>query len=154
MLEVRLRWFLAALAVAALAFGVSACGGGGSSDSSSSALSSTEAVETEIAAESDEGATTEDAGLEGKRAAILMGPNGLPFLDRLKKYYSEAFAGTGLDLEFLRAEDWAADAEARNLNQAVANDANVILWQPAGQEAARAPLTKAKEDDIPVILAH
>lgn len=151
MRAVRLRWFLTPLAVAALAFGLSACGGGDSSSSSSSEPTSTEAAETEPAA-AGEGGTAEDAGLEGKRAAILMGPNGLPFLDRLKKYYSEKFAGTGLELEFLRAEDWAADAEARNLNQAISNHANVILWQPAGQEAARAPLMKAKQEEIPVII--
>jgi ABC-type sugar transport system substrate-binding protein len=64
---------------------------------------------------------------------------------------TKGLEAAGVKVTLLQDEFLAAE-EAAHLNQAVAQNTDVILWVGNAQEAAHAPVQKANEAGIPVIL--
>lgn len=140
-----LRKGLAALlAVGALALLVAACGGSSNSTSSSG---STE--ESGASTEASSGGGGES--VEGKTATIVGCYSAIPYCAKENEVMKDGLEEAGVKVTLL-IDELTAPEEAAHISQGVAAGSDVILWVANAQEAAHAPLVKAQQAEIPVIL--
>lgn len=138
--RVVLRPVFAFAAVALVALAVAACGG--SKNSSSSSGSSGSAASA---------SNSNSGSAKGKKVYLLTCGNNVPYCARLGKLWPEEFSKYGVETTIL-TDEFSAAEEAAHINEAVSQKANEILWEGNAQEAAHAPLLKAKQAGIPVLL--
>jgi ABC-type sugar transport system substrate-binding protein len=132
----RRKAVLAVALTALLALALAACG---SSSSSSSSSGSTE--------------TSGEAGgsVEGKTATIVGCYSAIPYCAKENEVMKNGLEEAGVHVTVLVDELNAAE-EAAHLSQAVSQGTGAILWVGNAQEAAHAPMLKAQQANIPVLL--
>jgi ABC-type sugar transport system substrate-binding protein len=134
---------LGTLTVAAfllLALGLAACGGSSSNSTGSSEASTEASTETEGS-----------GSVEGKTATIVGCTSAIPYCAKENEVMQKGLEAEGVDVTVLIDELNAAE-EAAHINQAVAQGTDAILWVANAQEAAHAPLVKAQQAEVPVVL--
>lgn len=145
------RLLIGALLLLALALVVTACGG--SSSSSSSAESTAEASEP---AESSGGteetaATTEGGSLEGKKVTVVSVAEGNPWAAVFNKIVEAKLGAEGAEVTVVGSLEPAGQVQM--LNQAVAENPELIILEALDSKAVAPAIAKAKAQGIAVLNA-
>ncbi|MFN8217067.1 MAG: sugar ABC transporter substrate-binding protein [Solirubrobacterales bacterium] len=130
------------MACALLALVVAACGGSGGGTSSGS---------TEASGASTEASSEGGGSVEGKTATIVGCYSAIPYCAKENEVMKAGLEEAGVKVTLL-LDELTAPEEAAHISQGVAAGTDIILWVANAQEAAHAPLVKAQQADIPVIL--
>jgi ribose transport system substrate-binding protein len=117
---------------AVIALGLAACGSSNSSSSSGTTSSSGNSV-------------------KGKTATIVGCYSAIPYCAKENEVMKSGLEAEGVHVKLL-VDELTAPAEAAHISQGVSSGSDIILWVANAQEAAHAPLVKAKEAKIPVVL--
>lgn len=145
------RLLIGALLLLALALVVTACGG--SSSSSSSAEPTAEASEP---AESSGGteetaATTEGGSLEGKKVTVVSVAEGNPWAAVFNKIVEAKLGAEGAEVTVVGSLEPAGQVQM--LNQAVAENPELIILEALDSKAVAPAIAKAKAQGIAVLNA-
>jgi ribose transport system substrate-binding protein len=119
-----------------VALGLAACGGSSNSSSSSSSSSST---------------ASGGGSVSGKTATIVGCYSAIPYCAKENAVMKSGLEAKGVKVKLL-LDELTAPEEAAHISQGVSSGSNIILWVANAQEAAHAPLVKAKQAKIPVVL--
>ena len=144
------RKVLALVLSLAMAFSLAACGG-----SSSSAAPESEAAPSESAATSEEAPAEESAPAEAKdyTIATVVKLTGVAWFDRMEVGVNQFAEDTGIDA--FQVGDSTADpaAQAKIIEDMIAQGVDAICVVPNSTESLEAVLQKAREAGI-VVIAH
>jgi ABC-type sugar transport system substrate-binding protein len=135
---------IGALLLLALALVVTACGG--SSGSSSSAETTAESSEP---AESSGGA--EGGSLEGKKVTVVSVAEGNPWAAVFNKIIEEKLGGDGADVKVVGTLEPAGQVQI--LNQAVAENPDLIILEALDSKAVAPAIAKAKAQGVAILNA-
>jgi ribose transport system substrate-binding protein len=125
---------------AVVAIGLAACGSSSSTSSSTSSTSSSS------------GSTGTGGGsVKGKTATIVGCYSAVPYCAKENEVMKSELEAAGVSVKLL-VDELTAPEEAAHISQGVSSGSNIILWVANAQEAAHAPLVKAKQAKIPVVL--
>lgn len=133
---------VAVMAFALLALFVTACGG--SDDSTSSGSTESSGASTEASSEGGE-------SVEGKTATIVGCYSAIPYCAKENEVMQNGLEEAGVKVTLL-IDELTAPEEAAHISQGVSSGTDIILWVANAQEAAHAPLVKAQQAGIPVML--
>ena len=150
------RMLIGVLLLLALALGVAACGGSSSSSSSSSTTAETsEPAESSGGTEgasSEEGSEASGSGsLEGKKVAVVSVAEGNPWAAVFNKIIEEKLGAEGADVTVVGSLEPAAQVQI--LNQAVAENPELIILEALDSKAVAPAVAKAKAQGIAVLNA-
>lgn len=150
------RLLIGALLLLALALVVTACGG--SSSSSSSAETTTESSEpaessggTENAAAEETAGGAEGGSLEGKKVTVVSVAEGNPWAAVFNKIVEEKLGAEGADVTVVGSLEPAGQVQM--LNQAVAENPELIILEALDSKAVAPAIAKAKAQGIAVLNA-
>jgi ABC-type sugar transport system substrate-binding protein len=146
------KLLIGVLLLLALALGVAACGGSSSSSSSSSTTAeSSEPAETESAS-SEEGEEAAGSGsIEGKKVTVVSVAEGNPWAAVFNKIVEEKLGAAGADVTVVGSLEPAAQVQI--LNQAVAENPELIILEALDSKAVAPAVAKAKAQGIAVLNA-
>ncbi len=151
------RLLVGALLLLALALGVAACGGSSSSSSSSStAGSSSEPAESsggteEVSAEEGGEEAGTGSGIEGKKVTVVTVAEGNPWAAVFNKIVEEKLGGAGADVSVVGTVEPAGQVQI--LNQAVAENPDLIILEALDSKAVAPAIAKAKAQGVPILNA-
>lgn len=146
------RLLVGMLLLLALALGISACGGSSSSSSSSTSAESSEA--TEGSGGSENAGSEEEAGsgsIEGKKVAVVSVAEGNPWAAVFNKIIEEKLGAEGADVTVVGSLEPAGQVQI--LNQAVAENPELIILEALDSKAVAPAIAKAKAQGIAVLNA-
>jgi ABC-type sugar transport system substrate-binding protein len=138
------------LLLLALALGVAACGG--SSSSSSSSSTSAESSEPSESSATTENASSEEGGsssIEGKKVTIVGVTEGNPWDAVFNKVAEEKLGAKGVDVTVVGSLEPAGQVQI--LNQAVAENPDLIILEALDSKAVAPAIAKAKAQGIAVL---
>jgi ABC-type sugar transport system substrate-binding protein len=146
------RMLVVMLLLLALALGVAACGGSSSSSSSSGSTSeSSEPAEstgeTEPASETESGS----GSIAGKKVALVTVAEGNPWAAVFNKIVEEKLGGAGAEVKVTGSLEPAGQVQM--LNQAVAENPELIILEALDSKAVAPAIAKAKAQGIAVLNA-
>jgi ABC-type sugar transport system substrate-binding protein len=144
------------LLLVALALGVAACGGSsGSSSSSGTTAESSEPAESAGGTEpASSGEGEEEAGsgsIEGKKVTVVSVAEGNPWAAVFNKIIEEKLGAAGADVTVVGSLEPAAQVQM--LNQAVAENPELIILEALDSKAVAPAVAKAKAQGIAVLNA-
>jgi ABC-type sugar transport system substrate-binding protein len=150
------RLLIGMLLLLALALGVAACGGSSSSSSSSNtAASSEEAAEssggTEEASSEGGGEEAGSGSIEGKKVTVVSVAEGNPWAAVFNKIIEEKLGAQGADVTVVGSLEPAGQVQM--LNQAVAENPELIILEALDSKAVAPAIAKAKAQGIAVLNA-
>jgi ABC-type sugar transport system substrate-binding protein len=147
------KLLIGVLLLLALALGVAACGG--SSSSSSSSSTTAESSEPAESSGGTENAGSEEAAgsgsIEGKKVAVVSVAEGNPWAAVFNKIVEEKLGALGADVTVVGSLEPAAQVQI--LNQAVAENPELIVLEALDSKAVAPAIAKAKAQGIPVLNA-
>ena len=147
------KLLIGVLLLLALALGVAACGG--SSSSSSTAASTEEPAEsaggTESASSEEGEAEAGSGSIEGKKVTVVTVAEGNPWAAVFNKIIEEKLGGAGADVTVVGSLEPAAQVQI--LNQAVAENPELIILEALDSKAVAPAIAKAKAQGIAVLNA-
>ncbi len=143
-----LRLMVGVLLIALLALGVAACGGSSSSSSSSSAGS--EASESSGATEN-AAAESGSGSVEGKKVTVVSVADSNPWAAVFNKIVKEKLSAAGADVTVVGNAEPAGQVQL--LNQAVAENPELIVLEALDSKAVAPAIAKAKAQGITVLNA-
>jgi len=141
-----------ALLMMALALGVAACGG-----SSSSSSATTESSESSASSGSTETAGAESSGaaaggsIEGKKVTLVSVADSNPWAAVFNKIIEEKLGAAGADVTVVGSAEPAGQVQL--LNQAVAENPELIILEALDSKAVAPAIAKAKAQGIAVLNA-
>jgi ABC-type sugar transport system substrate-binding protein len=149
------RLVLGLLLLLGLAVGVAACGGSSSSSSSSSSPSAS----SEASSGSESSGTTEDASaesgaggsVEGKKVTVVSVADSNPWAAVFNKIVKEKMSAAGADVTVVGNAEPAGQVQL--LNQAVAENPDLIVLEALDSKAVAPAIAKAKAQGIAVLNA-
>jgi ABC-type sugar transport system substrate-binding protein len=136
------------LLLLALALGVAACGG----SSSSSSSSSTTAESSEGSGEAEPASSESGSGsIEGKKVAVVSVADSNPWAAVFNKIVNEKLSAAGADVTVVGSAEPAGQVQL--LNQAVAENPELIVLEALDSKAVAPAIAKAKAQGIAVLNA-
>jgi ABC-type sugar transport system substrate-binding protein len=144
------------LLLLALALGVAACGGSSSSSSSSETTAeSSEPAESSGTAENASSESSSEAGgsgsIEGKKVTVVSVAEGNPWAAVFNKIVEEKLGAEGADVTVVGSLEPAAQVQM--LNQAVAENPELIILEALDSKAVAPAIAKAKAQGIAILNA-
>jgi ABC-type sugar transport system substrate-binding protein len=139
------------LLLLALVLGLTACGGSSSSSSSSSESSEASAGAETTSSEAGGAEGSEGGGesIEGKKVILVSLPDSNPWTAVFNKIIEEEVGGAGADVSVTGSTEPAA--QVQDLNQAVAENPDLIILEALDSKAVAPAIAKAKAQGIPVL---
>jgi ABC-type sugar transport system substrate-binding protein len=147
------KLLIGVLLLLALALGVAACGGSSSSSSSSGTTAeSSEPAETEPTSSEPSGEEASGSGsIEGKKVAVVSVAEGNPWAAVFNKIIEEKLGAMGADVTVVGSLEPAGQVQI--LNQAVAENPELIILEALDSKAVAPAIAKAKAQGIAVLNA-
>jgi ABC-type sugar transport system substrate-binding protein len=140
------------LLLLALALGVAACGGSSSSSSSSSTpAESSEPAESEPASSEEGGEEAGSGSIEGKKVTVVSVAEGNPWAAVFNKIIEEKLGAEGAEVTVVGSLEPAGQVQM--LNQAVAENPELIILEALDSKAVAPAIAKAKAQGIAVLNA-
>ncbi len=150
------KMLLGLLLLLALAVGVAACGGSSSSSSSSTTAESSEPAESSggtepASSEESEESSSGGGGIEGKKVTVVSVAEGNPWAAVFNKIVEEKLGAAGAEVTVVGSLEPAGQVQM--LNQAVAENPELIILEALDSKAVAPAIAKAKAQGIAVLNA-
>lgn len=146
------RLLIGLLLLLALALVVTACGGSsGSSSSAETTAEASEPAESSGGGTEETAATTESGSLEGKKVTVVSVAEGNPWAAVFNKIVEEKLGAEGANVTVVGSLEPAGQVQM--LNQAVAENPELIILEALDSKAVAPAIAKAKAQGIAVLNA-